>query len=615
MRPYRIFSLLAVVMLTAVALALTFGALMADDSNINVVTVGNLSASKTVDQATALVGSTLNYTVVISNVGDNADTVMTDTLPTGLAVVPESLNSITNNAIATTFTVTGDTVLWEGLIGNGGNVEIQFGAVVTTPLAGGDVVTNTAYVTGTGALLAPKAETAILSQTPAALTAVKTADRETLYAGTPVQYTVVVSNSGETTADPVTINDPLPSELNYVTDSLSVVGGGAYSVTADVINWTGVITGQTAVTLTYAAELAVTDPGASGVFTNTATVTGVGDPIEASSPLNYQSNVFVYFPIISKPLPSPILLSISTPTSNNDFQSFSSTVTWSDIGNATYVLEEARNPDFTNAVSYDAGSSTSQVVTHDSSTNMKYYYRVRAFRGQISSGWSNILMQYAPYADSFTSGIAPWAIRREDTDDVDNLLYHDPAGYMVTKIKGRWDYAIAAPMVSVPWQSYSLRARVRLSDGIDNLQSYGLVFGGDWNGAACPNSVFTSCFNHYYRLNVIWFGTKPTTNRMRVQIKRIDYHDPINNSGRGDLEVIGFTDIDVGDPSGWNDWTINVYPNGLIQLYVNTNFAAQGVDPDMRYVGSGTYFGTFASSNEYSGTAAQFDWVRVGPLQ
>ena len=613
LRRFRVLSLLAVLMLTTAALAVTFGALLADDS-INTVTVGNLSASKTVDQETALVGETLNYTVVISNVGDNAQTVMTDTLPSGLAIIPESLNSVTTNAIATTFTVTGDTVLWEGLIGNNGDVEIQFGAVVTAPLMGGDVVTNTAYITGTGALLTPMAETAILSLTPAALTAVKTADRELLNPASTVQYTVVVNNSGEATADAVTITDPLPAELDYVADSLTVIGGGVYSVTADVINWTGAITGQTAVTLTYAAELAASAPGPNGTFTNTATISGVGDPIAASSSVDYQTTVVLYVPAVFKPLPTPTLLSISTPTSGDDLVTFSSTISWSDVGNAVYELQEARNPDFVGALTYAVDNTTSFVVTHNSTQDMKYYYRVRATRGQLSSTWSNILMQYAPYGHDFTGGISPWAIRRQDTDDVDNLLYYSSSGYMVMKINGRWDYAIAAPMVSVPWDAYTLRARVRLSDGIDNLQSYGLIFGGDWNGAPCPNSSYTSCFNHYYRLNVIWYGTKPTTSLMRVQIKRIDYHDPINNSGRGDVEVVPFTDVNVGDPSGWNNWTVNVYPSGIIQLYVNSNLAVQGYDPEAKYVGSGTYFGTFASSNEYSGTAAQFDWVRVGPL-
>lgn len=172
------------------------------------------------------------------------------------------------------------------------------------------------------------------------------------------------------------------------------------------------------------------------------------------------------------------------------------------------------------------------------------------------------------------------------------------------KIGGRWDYAIAAPMVPAPSSSYKIETLVKLSDGIDNLHTYGVVFGGDWNGTTCPNSSYSSCFNHYYRLQVIWFGDP---NQLRIDLKRIDFHDE-DNVGRGTKKLIETKNVNVGNPSGWNKWSIEVYSNGTIRVYVNDIYVGGGIDTTYT---NDRYFGGFAASNEYSGTAANFDYFRV----
>jgi hypothetical protein len=201
-------------------------------------------------------------------------------------------------------------------------------------------------------------------------------------------------------------------------------------------------------------------------------------------------------------------------------------------------------------------------------------------------------------------------MRREDTDDTNNSVSY-PDGKLRIKIGGRWDSMIASPLVATPanWPAYRINTRVELGEGIDYLQSYGITFGGDWDGiSACPNSNFTSCFNRYYRLNVVWQGqNKP----FRVHLKRIDSHNSSNNTDKG-VTLMDWRDINVGNPNGWNNWTIDVHTNGKIELYVNDNKFYTATDTN--YVGAGRFFGTFASSVEYLGTAAFYEYYEIEPI-
>jgi hypothetical protein len=146
-------------------------------------------------------------------------------------------------------------------------------------------------------------------------------------------------------------------------------------------------------------------------------------------------------------------------------------------------------------------------------------------------------------------------------------------------------------------------------EGVDNLQSYGIVFGGDWDGTDCPNSNYSSCFNRYYRLLAVWFGAD---NEMKYQLKRIDSHDPFNNHGRG-TELIPFTEVLVNSPSeGYQTWAVELFPNGDIKIFVNGNLIGQTNDTVLL---NEPFFGAFSSTDEYTGLQAQFDYFSVVRLE
>lgn len=442
----------------------------------------------------------------------------------------------------------------------------------------------------------------------------KLVDLETANPGSTLEYTIIISNSGNLPATDVAMTDTLPAELSYVPSSLAVVGGGLFGEANGTITWTGTVNNNAQIELTFSAI--ITESVSEGqIITNTATITGTGTAIDISASTTIITDTTSYdlLPFVARPFPipaAPVLNPIDIPTSNNGYQTFLLTASWGDVSgdNVTYVVQTARQADFSDAVDHNVGSDTSFAVEYAGSTNVApFYFRVRAIDHGLSSVWSNVQSQFGVYYDSFDNP-SGWSIRRQDTDDVDNDAYYQN-GNFVLKIRGRWDYAIAAPMArAVPWSSYSMSSRVRFDPTVDNLHSYGFVFGGDWNGQACPNADYSSCFNHYYRLIVVWYGSP---NQLKIQLKRIDYHDPDSNVGRG-VTLIAFQDVNVGDPDSWNDWRIDVRENGQISIYVDGQNVANAFDTD--YVGGGTYYGVFAATDEYSGAEPWFDWYRVNPL-
>jgi uncharacterized repeat protein (TIGR01451 family) len=432
----------------------------------------------------------------------------------------------------------------------------------------------------------------------------KTVSRDRAFPGQTLQYTVVISNSGDTAVQDVLITDTLPVSLTYAPNSLAYTVDNAVTTgigeSNGVISWTGVISEQGSATLYYQAVLTDTLV-ANDEIINTVYITGTGSLIERTTSTTIITSTTSYFPVLFNPVPTPIMDTIVRTSSSNVW-----TVSWDEpvSGIEGYELQEDSDSYFNSPETFDVGTDLSREFSPGASVNPQYCYRVRARVGSLYSSWSSAECVYGNYYDDFSSSSTGWSIRREDTDDVDNDSYYKN-GTFVTKIRGRWDFAVAAPMVEAPGDSYQIRTRALFGDGVDNLHSYGIIFGGDWNGQTCPNSDFSSCFNHYYRVNIIYYADD--ANVLRVNLKRIDYHDEDNGAGRG-ITLMGYKDVKVADPSSWNEWKITVDSDGSIGIYVNGSLV--GTANDSTYIHE-PYFGVFAASNEYSGTAATFDWYEV----
>lgn len=436
----------------------------------------------------------------------------------------------------------------------------------------------------------------------------KQVSQEMAPAGATLNYTIVISNSG-TPATTVTMDDILPAELTYVPGSLSVNGGGLYGATSNVITWTGSINSNNQVIVTFQADLDNNLPKGL-VITNTAVISTSGAAINrtATTTIVELDYTTAYLPFVSVPFPLPAtpVLSPLRSTSSGGI-----TLNWT-VDQTNYLTgfeieESLDDPTFANPTVTALGNVYSWSTTKSPTfTDDHYYYRVRGVGSGGPGQWSNIELVRTVYRDDFGSSASAWAIRRQDTDTTQNSLNYS-SNHLVLRIGSQHDYAIASPLVAAPAPPYRIESSVYWSlPGYEN--SYGLIFGGDWDGTNCPNNNYSSCFNHYYRLNVVYFGI---ANQLNIQLKRIDYHDPTNNTGQG-VDLIPYTAVQVNNPSdGYQVWAIEVSAAGVIKIYVNGNLV--GTVTDTTYL-SNPYFGVFSSSSQYKAVESRFDWYQVLPL-
>jgi len=91
--------------------------------------------------------------------------------------------------------------------------------------------------------------------------------------GSQLQYSIVISNSGNQDALGVTLTDTLSADLSYISGTLSVTGESLYGQSGGIITWTGNVSISAEVSINFSALL--TDSAAIGTsVTNTAVIVG-----------------------------------------------------------------------------------------------------------------------------------------------------------------------------------------------------------------------------------------------------------------------------------------------------------------------------------------------------
>ncbi|MBW8851907.1 MAG: DUF11 domain-containing protein, partial [Xanthomonadales bacterium] len=229
-----------------------------------------LTMTKTASAASFTVGVPASYTLQVSNTGTAATTAtstITDTIPTGLTI----------GTLPAGCTAAGQTVTCTIASGLAAGSSTSFVIPVTPTTAAQPSVTNTASVSGGGDTTCPAAArcTSTVGPTPVnapVLTLTKTASAASFTVGVPASYTLQVSNTGTSATNAVsTITDTIPTGLTIGTLPAGCTAAGQ-TVTCTIAS--GLAAGSSTsfvipVTPTLAAGTSVT---------NTATVTGGGDP-------------------------------------------------------------------------------------------------------------------------------------------------------------------------------------------------------------------------------------------------------------------------------------------------------------------------------------------------
>ena len=192
-----------------------------DTAAPTVVTRADLSVTKVATTPTAVPGESIRWIITVSNAGpsDARDVVVVDEIPIEVdqVVVGSSQGGCTSFDCAV------------GTLPAGSSATITIDAEVPSDVLG-DTIENTATVVS-GTLDPEIADDADRASTPIApaadLSLVKTGPSGTVLAGTDVEWTVTVTNSGPSDATDVVVTDVLPDALDPASVAVEVTQGSA----------------------------------------------------------------------------------------------------------------------------------------------------------------------------------------------------------------------------------------------------------------------------------------------------------------------------------------------------------------------------------------------------
>ena len=233
----------------------------------------NLSLTKTADNSSPNVGSTVHFTITVANESSSTaatNVAVNDVLPAGLIYVSSTASSGSYNANSGIWSVS--TLA----------PQATSTLAITTTIDGDaacQAVTNTANVTADQSNVGDESASATVKvagsgcgggggDSGADLSITKTADVSSATLNDTINYTLTVTNNGPQDATRVVASDTLPSDLTFVSANPGV---GSFDSSTGL--WTiGNLASGSSTTLTLAAKVNSGDPGDK--IANTATVSG-----------------------------------------------------------------------------------------------------------------------------------------------------------------------------------------------------------------------------------------------------------------------------------------------------------------------------------------------------
>jgi uncharacterized repeat protein (TIGR01451 family) len=266
------------------------------DSNTDTLTIysstavlADLAITKTDGSTTYTPGGTLTYTIVVSNAGPSnvVGASIADTVPASITGVTWTCTAA-GSASCGTASGSGNAIALTGDIAAGAGNTLTLSVAGTVSAAATGNLVNTATVATPAGTTDPTPgdNTATDTDTPAPiadLAITKTDGSGTYTPGSPITYTIVVSNAGPSNVVGASIADTVPASITGVTWTCTAAGSascGTASGSGNAIALTGDIAAGAGNTLTLSVAGTVS-AAATGNLVNTATVAtpaGTTDP-------------------------------------------------------------------------------------------------------------------------------------------------------------------------------------------------------------------------------------------------------------------------------------------------------------------------------------------------
>ena len=229
------------------------------------VLIPGLTIALTANAASTTPGSTVGYTVTVTNTGQTAYTgaTFTDSLA---GVVEDAVYNANATATAGTVAYTSPNLTWTGNLAVGATATITFTVTVNNPDTGDKVLASTiTSVTAGSNCPAGGTDARCASSIPdlvPGLTITATAASATTTPGAVVHYTVTVTNSGQTAYTGATFTDPLAGVLDdasYNSDTAATAGNVAFA--SPNLTWTGNLAVGATATITFSITVNNPDTG------------------------------------------------------------------------------------------------------------------------------------------------------------------------------------------------------------------------------------------------------------------------------------------------------------------------------------------------------------------
>ena len=434
----------------------------------------------------------------------------------------------------------------------------------------------------------------------------KDANTENAEPGEVVTFSIQIMNTGSHTGTvSVWMTDSLPSELDYIDNSLSATFGD-FSENEGVITWTAEMFGYNyTAMITFSA--AISPEFESGDIINTVEVTGAGslELDEALVSVAEEPTIF-YLPIIVINYPPiPVLNDIPEPDENDDYR-----VSWTavEVSVDHYVLQEATDTGFNTVTDEWQTSLTYVDINKDEDDVGTFYYRVRADDGDKwgDGPWSNVESVDVgwEYFDDFSDYQSGWPrewsssrgalyqVHPNEHKDCpgDDCGYDDGDGYVIARRSQGSPSAKFGPGVAIPSDDYEITFDSRWYDAA-YYATYKVYFGSD-NPFTDEDNLTGDWYALQVRINV-------DENFCDYQIMRHWNTRGIESSKilNGDYSRSDDIKCDVRKSDSnakWDHWRIK-YKDDKITLYVNDEKLGSWED---NHYGKNRYFGVGATLYE-----------------